>query len=203
MYLHCSGCGLVLPDKGLERHTPVACLGCGAETVPSIFPAAFRQLPDLLAMPTAITEGHASCFYHPQRTALVPCAACGRFLCSLCEVELAGQHWCPECLMSGAKASGDRLELERMLHDSVALSLATWPLLIFYFTLITAPATLVLCIKNWRKPTSIVRRSKWRLWVASLVAVLQLVMWAGLTVFVLVKIGSQLPQRVPAVTRQP
>ncbi|MGI8745258.1 MAG: hypothetical protein ACR2NN_22340 [Bryobacteraceae bacterium] len=207
MYVHCSGCGLALSDVLLERHAAAPCLACGAETLVSVFPAALNMpinpAQDRLTTPGAISEGTASCFYHEQRAAVIPCAGCGRFLCSLCEVELAGQHWCPECLMSGRKASTERLEPERTLYDSIALALVTWPLLIFYFTLITAPAALVLSIKYWSKPTSLVRRSKWRLWVAAAVAVLQLIGWVALIAFFLVKVRPVLQQRPPVVITTP
>jgi uncharacterized BrkB/YihY/UPF0761 family membrane protein len=105
--------------------------------------------------------------------------------------------------MSGRKASGQRLEQERTLYDSIALVVATWPLVIFYFTVITAPATLVLCLKYWRKPISIVRRSKWRMWVAGLTAVVQLILWVALFAFFMVKIRPVLQQQPPVVTTQP
>ena len=34
-----------------------------------------------------LSEGESSCFYHPNKRAVVPCDQCGRFLCTLCRVD--------------------------------------------------------------------------------------------------------------------
>lgn len=126
-----------------------------------------------------MTEGEAACFYHPQKKAVLPCDACGRFVCSLCDCELNGQHFCPACLESGkTKGKIKSLENRRTLYDSLALSLSLLPLLIFYFTIITAPMSLFIAIRYWNAPRSLVHRTKIRFIFAVLFSILQIVGWA-------------------------
>ena len=65
-----------------------------------------------------------------------------------------------------------------MLYDSVALRLAIFPLIMFWFTLVTAPAALYLSLRHWNAPTSIVTRGKSRFVAAMALSGLQIVAWA-------------------------
>jgi hypothetical protein len=130
-----------------------------------------------------LVEGESSCFFHPAKKAAVACDGCGRFICSVCDIELSGQHLCPQCLESGKrKGKLGQIESSRTLYDSLALALATYPLLIFYFTLITAPMALYVTIRHWRAPGSVIVRGKWRFVVALVLATLQIAGWIALAV---------------------
>jgi hypothetical protein len=75
-----------------------------------------------------------------------------------------------------------------MLYDNIALLLAVTPLVtvvFWFFTLITAPATLFVVIRYWRAPSSLVPRTKTRFVIAGVVAVLQLAGW-GFVLFALI-----------------
>ena len=126
-------------------------------------------------------EGQATCFYHPQKTAHVPCDACGRFVCALCDVELHGEHLCPACIESGRrKGKITTLENRRILHDNVALSLGLLPIVAWPLTIATAPATIIYSIIAWKKPGSLVRTGKMRFIIAIIVSALLLVGWGFL-----------------------
>ena len=126
-----------------------------------------------------MSDEDASCFYHPRKKAVVPCAQCGRFLCALCDLELDGRHLCPGCV-SAARAAGGRAALQnglllgnRTLHDKLALAVAALPLIpVFWlFTVLTAPTALVLAIRYWNEPRqSPLPRGRWRLVAAALLA---------------------------------
>jgi hypothetical protein len=141
--------------------------------------------PALLAPPAVgsagelvMLEGEASCFYHPSKRAATACDSCGRFLCALCDLDLNGQHLCPACLKSGKrKGKLKNLENRRLRYDSLAIALAFTPLLFFYLTIITAPTTLYVVIRHWNASGSIVRRSRWRMVVAAIAAVLEIAGW--------------------------
>jgi hypothetical protein len=92
---------------------------------------------------------------------------------------LHGQHFCPACLETGKKKGKiKRLENERVLYDDLALALAVLPLLIFYFTLVTAPIALYIAIRYWNSPRSIVRRqTHWRFVIAIIFATLEIAGW--------------------------
>jgi len=126
----------------------------------------------------------SSCFYHPQKKAVRPCDGCGRFLCALCNCELLGQHFCPASLEAGkSKKKIQKLENQRTRYDSIALSLAVLPMLIFYFTIITAPMALFVAIRYWNAPASLVGQNRLRSIAAILLALLQIGGWITLIFF--------------------
>jgi hypothetical protein len=103
-------------------------------------------------------------------------------------VELSGVVWCPECIEAGrSRKKVVNLENQRTLHDSIALALATWPVVLFFYpSIVTAPAALFFSIAYWKKPSSIVRRhGKWRLVVAIILASIQIAGWLALVIFMI------------------
>src|SRR4029453_12242931 len=60
------------------------CPACGTLLEVEVFPAFHRSLPAVAAAEAVLTDEEASCFFHPEKKAVVPCQACGRFLCLLC-----------------------------------------------------------------------------------------------------------------------
>ena len=163
----------------INRSRPMPCPSCGALVRVDLFPAytrttASRRADDLTA------ADQAGCYYHPEKSAVVPCAICGRFLCSLCDVEMEGRHICFSCLGAGqAKKSIGGLENRRTLYDGISLGLAVWPLLIFYITLVTAPVALFMAVRYWKAPLSIVPRTRIRFVAAFLIGLLQLCGWGA------------------------
>lgn len=187
--LLCDRCRLVLPAAMLDTPEPVACPGCHAPLLTRVFPA-FRRAP--VAGRTAesvASDEDAGCFYHARKKAVVPCSRCGRFLCALCDLALDGRHLCPGCVDAG-RAAGDRDALRhgvplrpRVVHDRIALLLATVPLfpLFWPFTLLTAPVALFLSIRYWHEPArSPIPRGRGRLVVAALLSLAQLGLWGAL-----------------------
>ncbi len=138
----------------------MACPSCASELRVEVYPALFREEVSTPAAPIMM-EGEASCFYHPEKKAAVVCDGCGRFLCTLCDVDLDGQHLCPACLQAGqTKGKIAKLQNSRTRHDRIALSIAILPLIIFWLTIITAPIALYYAIRHWNSPTTIV--PNWR-----------------------------------------
>jgi hypothetical protein len=83
--------------------------------------------------------------------------------------------------------------LHRTKFDSIALALATWPLFIFYFVVITGPLAFILGIYAWKKPLSLVRRSRWRIYVAMGMAALEMVGVVALIVFLVTQVKGRTP----------
>lgn len=156
------------------------CPACGTPLQVEIFPALFRKIdPGQSALPVMV-EGESGCFFHPQKKAVVPCGSCGRFLCALCDCEFRGEHFCPSCLETGkSKGKIKNLDNLRTRYDNIALALALLPLLIFYFTLITAPMTLFIVIRYWNSPRGLVQRSRFRFVLAGIIALLQVAGWTS------------------------
>ncbi len=175
--LTCSACGRGLPVPASGRGA-LSCPVCGAELEVELFPAFFRR-PAAAVNAEAVADGtEASCFFHPHKKAALPCDHCGRFLCPLYEVDLGGRRLCPTCIEAG-RTSGRMEELvtRRILHDQTALSLAIYPMLFFFVTLITAPIAIWMAIRHWNSPGSLVPRTRIRSVAAIGIATLQLCGW--------------------------
>jgi len=192
--LDCTRCGTALPGGALVagRWT---CGGCGAVLDVWAFPALWQGPPAATPGEALSIEGEAACFYHPQKRAAVVCDGCGRYLCDLCDVPLGAAHYCPSCLEGGKrKPSAATLDTQRTLWDQIALSVAVLPMLIFYVTLVTAPIAIILGIRHWNTPGSLVRSSRWRFVVAIGIGALQLVGMALLIVGLAATLRSKAAQ---------
>jgi hypothetical protein len=176
--VQCPKCRAWLLEGIFNQQELSPCPACGVPLQIEIFPALFRKIGAGQSGETILIEGESGCFYHPQKKATRPCDSCGRFLCALCDCELRGEHFCPACLETGkTKGKIKSLDNQRTLYDSIALALAIYPLLIFYFTLITAPMALFVAIRYWKAPQSILRRTKIWFVVAMILATLQIAGW--------------------------
>src|SRR5947208_899592 len=151
------------------------CPACDAPFRAVTFPMLLRERRAVQpALP--VTEGEATCFYHPRKNAVTPCDRCGRFLCALCEIEFRGEHWCPQCLESGQRKRTVRtLENSRIHYDTIALALATLPLITIWLPVFCAPMAIYLAIRHWRAPASIVPRTRIRYYQALIFAVTEIV----------------------------
>src|SRR5215210_4409047 len=175
----CAKCQATLLGVNFNTGALSPCPACGTPLRVEVFPALFRKIERGGAGEALVEGGEASCFYHPQKRAAVACESCGRFLCELCDLHLDNRHLCPNCLASGQKKGRLRnLERERVLYDNIAVSLAVLPLLMWPFTLVTAPGALYVAIRYWNAPTSILpRRTKLKFVIAILLALAQIVGW--------------------------
>ena len=152
----CPKCRAVLGVEFFNQPLWQPCPSCTTALRVEVFPALFRE-ETITPAERVLVAGEAGCFYHPEKKAAVVCESCGRFLCALCDVEFNAQHLCPACLQSGGqKGKIAKLQNARTRHDRIALSLALLPMLIFYFTIFTAPTALFYAIWHWKSPGSIV-----------------------------------------------
>jgi hypothetical protein len=183
--------GAIPPDYWNSAEQ-TACRACGERVIALVFPAR-NAAPAAAAPATLGAEGEASCFYHADHQAVAACEECGRFLCSLCELDLDGRRLCPACLERGVNLEkAASLETQRVQYDSLAIHLTTWPILTFWLPLFTAPAALYLVLRHWKTPMSILPRSRARLWIALLLAVGQILAIAALIVLA-IRFAPQVP----------
>jgi hypothetical protein len=173
-----------LPLWELATADAAACTSCGSRNTVRVFPTLFAA-PAAPQLPEAALEGEAACFDHPAKRAVAACHQCGRFMCPLCSVEFDGQVWCPSCVAAGR---GPRkaivLDPSRTLYDSIALAVPILSLLIMWpVTVITGPATLVFSAMEWKRPLSLVRRSRWRFVVAILISFAETAAWLWLLIY--------------------
>lgn len=154
------------------------CPSCGVLTEAHLFPAFFKEIPVGASGETLLIDDESSCFYHPQKKAVVPCDTCGRFLCALCRLEIEGKNLCPSCLETGHKKNKIKnLQTQRTLYDSISLSLSILSFVIWFLTFITAPIVIFMVFRYWKAPNSIIPRTKIRFIAAFLIASLQLTGW--------------------------
>jgi len=184
----CPKCKAVLGSDFFNQTAWLACPSCTAELRIEVFPALFREDKTTLAE-NVMVEGEAGCFYHPGKKATVVCDACGRFLCALCDVDFNGRHVCPACLETGRqKGKIAKLQNVRTRHDRIAIALAVLPMLIFYFTFITAPAALFYSIWHWKSPGSIVpNRRRLNLVIAIIIASLEIAGWVAFFTWLVIR----------------
>jgi hypothetical protein len=156
---------------------------CGSGNLVKVFPAVLAP-PQAVSTSEAAMEGEAACFDHPGRRAVAACHQCGRYVCGLCSVEFGGVVWCPTCVAYGAGAARSaNPDTSRNLFDSTALILPLISLLIYPFTAIAAPASLVLTAMKWSQPLSLVRRNRWRFLAAVVISLAEIVGWTLLIAY--------------------
>ncbi len=174
----CPNCRAIMPAQIVNSAELHYCPTCRSRVRADLFNAFYRPM-DRVVMGEHIQEqGQAECFYHPGKKAVVPCAACGRLLCSLCEVPFDGQRLCMNCLRAGqSKGRIESLENSRFLYDSLALYLAFLPMFFIFITLVTAPAAIYVVLRYWNAPASFLPRTRFRFVVALIMAVVQLAGW--------------------------
>ena len=189
--IQCPGCGAWLLEGVFNQPEFAPCPACGVPLQVEVFPALFREMGTGRSGEAIMVEGESSCFYHPQKKAVLPCDGCGRFLCALCDCPVDGRHFCPSCLEAGkTRGNIQNLENQRTLYDAIALALAIYPMIIFYFTIVTAPLALFVAIRYWKAPQSILRRTKIRFIVAIIISLLQIAGWTTLFIFLATRFRS-------------
>jgi hypothetical protein len=168
----CNSCGMPLPEWELTAGETSTCPECGTANQVKIFPAALRAAPS--TQTESATEGEATCFDHPSSRAIATCSQCGRFVCPLCVVELMGNNFCPSCMAAGlSKVAGRDLAPSRVAYDSIALTLAAAPLLMFPLTMLTGPVAIFLAVRYWKRPLVLMHRNRWRFVVAIVLGLLE------------------------------
>ena len=187
--LTCSFCKTPLRPENHPGPLFVPCPECRRGIRVALFPAYVR--PPEVAQAAVAMPQEATCFFHATKAASVPCDGCGRFLCSLCDVEISGRHYCPSCLEGGRRAeSMQPLVMRHVRYDVIAMSMAFVPLLIlplWFLTSVSAPAALFLAIRYGRKPQSLVHGSRARFVVAGICAALQIIGWVVLVVYLIAR----------------
>jgi len=182
MPVPCARCDAPLPHWELAASDTAVCTTCTAPNRVRVFPVAFDDRA--AAHPESALEGEAACYDHPSKKAVAACSQCGKFVCQLCAVDWAGETWCPSCVAAGAgKAKAANLDTSRTLYDSVDLILPLVSLILYPFTLVAAPGSLLLTIMRWRRPLSIVRRNRWRFILAILVDLGMIVGWTFVIIY--------------------
>ncbi|MGA1844249.1 MAG: hypothetical protein ACMUIS_06770 [bacterium] len=176
----CPRCSSPLSPQIFAAPSDASCPHCGLVMTGRLYPRFFKT-KDMQETAADVTAGsESSCYYHPEKLAVSLCSECGRFLCSLCELDIQNRIVCPTCL--------EKLDQEKRVstftnevtfRDAIALNVAVvltffWPI---YF--VTAPFTLFYIWRHFKEPKQyIIPRKRWRFYLAGLIAGAQLAVWA-------------------------
>ena len=191
MPVPCARCDSPLPLWELASASAAVCTSCGSRNTVRVFPSLFAA-PTTPALPESALDGEAACFDHPSKRAVAACQQCGRFVCVLCSVEFNGQVWCPTCVTAGrGQSKAVNLDPSRVLYDSLALTVPLLTsLILFPFTVITGPGAVVFSIVTWKRPLSLVRKSRWRFVLAVLLGTAETAGWLWLVMYLWEKFRS-------------
>ncbi|MEO7425897.1 MAG: hypothetical protein ABI036_11970 [Fibrobacteria bacterium] len=192
--IHCTHCAALLPFAWESSWSRAVCPACKEGLQIHAFPALHRSLkiPAKGALP--IEDGNAACFFHSRKAAVVPCDACGRFLCDLCDLQFQGGHFCATCLDAAQKGRKGPAEAAPFLKDRVFLpqNLVLGMTLYLPLTMvglytmpITAPAAIWIAVRNWNREEGMQVRGKGR-YVLGITLALGQILATGLFVLLLV-----------------
>ncbi len=188
--INCEVCNTPVDPMIVNSQAFSSCENCNARIRTDVFPAAVRVEKADIGSKTLVIEDDAGCYYHPSKQAVIPCSACGRFLCTLCDIDMDGKHICFPCMESKQKKNqSNQLETHRFLYDSLALWLCILPVItvfVFWVSIFTAPAAFYITIRHWNSRGSIAPRGKrWRSVLALVLSSAQIVSWIGLAVYLI------------------
>lgn len=183
--ISCEKCHTPIDINHINTTAFLPCTKCSSPLRTEIFPAAIRAQNTDAVPQTQVISDDAGCFYHPGKQAVVPCAACGRFLCSLCDIDMDGRHICFPCMETGnEKQTAQSLETHRFLPDGLAIRLSIFPPLsgfFSFFSCITAPFSIYYTLRHWKSPGSITPRGKkWRFIMTLLFSSAQIAGWTAI-----------------------
>jgi ribosomal protein S27E len=173
----CPSCGASFPFAAAELAALQACPRCAKPTRVILFPA-YDRAPEMgQVAETVVMEGEATCFYHPQKRAHVPCDSCGRFLCAMCDLDMGGRHLCPQCVDAGVKKGKvQSLERGRTRWDLIISSTLFLPLVLCYMVApLSSLVALVFIVWKWKAPPSQVVNTRVRLGVYTVVALVEFI----------------------------
>jgi hypothetical protein len=177
--IRCTNCSAILPEENINSRSFIPCSICSSLIRADVFPAAYKSFQEGSAGELLLLDDESSCFYHPNKQAVSTCSYCGRFLCSLCDIDFNDNHMCISCIESGKKKGKIvKLEDKRIRYDNVSFGLAVLPIFVWPLTLITAPVAVFCVFRFWNKPSGIIRKSRFRMILALIVALMQIAGWS-------------------------
>ncbi len=188
--IRCDRCQTEFGPDLLNRPELAPCPGCSSLVQIMVFPVLLRGNASVNS-DAPVDLGEAGCFFHPEKKASVVCDGCGRFLCSLCDMEFDGKRLCPSCLFSSTtKGKIQSLEVQRTRHDRIALTMALAPLipLLTIFGVVSAPVTLYYTIRHWNSPGGLVSRNpRIGLSIAMAIAILELIVFGAMIILIIIR----------------
>ena len=149
----CPSCGA---DIGYDAMTDgvQSCPKCSIAFEARVFHPPQRSAR-VLQLAQSGPEGASSCANHARNAAVASCERCGLFICSLCEIDVAGGKFCPSCFERMSKEGRVEGATTRFRdYGSLAIASALGGLLMFPITGIPLGIlSLYYAVKGFRNQT--------------------------------------------------
>ena len=188
--VRCSACDRALNLPQTVGAARVACTHCQTVTQAWIFPALYREKKSRQAQ-HLLDEGHSSCMTHPTKQAVAVCDGCGKFLCSLCDIDWHSEHLCSTCIAHRkSDATKNDLRSEYVHYDRIVLVLAVASFFLYFLGVILAPIALYIGWRYWNEPWRPVPYRKWGMIAYITLAFLMLLIWSTVIVFFFINIQA-------------
>lgn len=182
--LSCLKCGTLLELDPKAGSSELHCTACDIDQHYFLFPSFGSRIKPGQRAELAVADGEGTCFFHPTKRAQVPCDLCGRFLCALCDLDLAGQHLCSSCLPAAQKKGQlAHLDRRRFLPHSAAISLVICSLLVIPLAVILAPIAIYFAARTLRGESGLVTRGRWQAVLCILTAIAEFIGSAAVLYF--------------------
>jgi ribosomal protein L37AE/L43A len=173
----CPRCGRAL--QSVPSGTTL-CEHCGRPFEGTVFAAPPRRL-QVMEVHAAGPEGAGSSANHPGNAAVANCARCGIYICSLCEIDVAGGKYCPSCF-DRLSTDGSIGTAQKRVRNFAGLASAT--AIIGLLTVIILGIPLGLASLYYSSKAMTQRRQQgeptWGIWFIILLAIADLLMGAFL-----------------------
>jgi hypothetical protein len=181
----CPICRAPLSGETSSAEEFVPCGYCSSEITATKFPANLRVSSDTPAEP--VRNEDSPCFFHAENRAATVCDSCGRFLCTVCQVQTGSEVCCPDCIAKNRnEPSAPQFFDQTVLFDNIAVLLTFLSLLTgFYLVggLLVALVSTGLIIYGWGRQRTIVKRSRLRFIFAAFLAAVQGIGWVALALW--------------------
>ena len=171
----CPECRTALPADPASLTSLTACPGCRTPLRITVFPAFGRGITLGPKAEKLTGDDEAACYFHATKKAVVPCDRCGRFLCALCDLPLAGEHLCPTCLQAAQQGGNTPAPLDRsrVRWDRIVWLTVLLPILLCWMaTPVTGFAAAGIAVWRLAAPPSRIVRSRGRLIAGAIAGVL-------------------------------
>jgi len=173
----CPSCGAQLPALDAQGRLSGRCSACKTNILVAAFPRALDAQLQGQPAELRVDEEQSACFFHPKAVAADACGKCGRFLCAVCDIEVAGSHFCSECLERAEVQVSEPFLVQKLerhdlsakaafslilsiptivalivgLTESVDMALTAWPGMAILVAFFAVPSGLYLIYRS-RKP---------------------------------------------------
>jgi len=134
----CPRCDAALPLESITAGEDI-CPRCQGFFHATVFHPP-QRITRVLQIAHTGPESAGSCANHPRNAAVTNCGRCGLFICSLCELNLHGETYCPACFDRMTQGGGaEQAQTEFRDWRTLSLAMAIFAVIITLILLVFPP----------------------------------------------------------------